>query len=271
MNLAELLNESCISIERGLADKNAVLQKIAELAQTNPVLSNLDVKQILETLQAREELGSTGFGKSIAIPHCRIPNITDFVLGIIILPDHVDFDSIDSQKIKIAVFVIAPDQQANDHIRLLSTISQVLRIPGAVEEITAQKTPELVRESFLKFVEDDITAKTPESKNLFHVVIQDEDMFHDILPVFSGLNASAEIVIEAKNTSDYLAKVPLFAGLLSDNLRSFCRVIIAVVEKKMTNETIRRIENITGPLDKCPNVMLIVQDIIYTAGSMETY
>lgn len=270
MSPNKLLNDKCISIEPGLKTKNEVLARIAELAASTPILKDISDETILQALKSREELGSTGFGKGIAIPHCKIPGISDFVLGIMVLPNLVDFDAIDNEKIKLAVFLIAPEDEPNNHIRMLSAISQVLRIPGATAEISAQKTPAMVMESYLKYADDDVDSKTPESKNLFHVIIENEDLFHEILPVFSGMQASKEIIIEAKNTQDYLAKVPLFAGLLNDNLRSFRRVIIAVVEKKLTNETIRRIEAITGPLDKCQDVMVTIQDIIYTAGSIDT-
>ena len=45
--------------------------------------------------------------------------------------------------------------------------------------------------------------------------------------------------------------------------------IIAVVEKAMTNELIRRIERVTGKLDNCSQVMVIVQEAFYAAGSLE--
>jgi PTS system nitrogen regulatory IIA component len=270
MSLTKLLNQNLVAVESNISDKNAVLSAIAEMASKQSVLTQVDKKTVFEGLQAREELGSTGFGKGIAIPHCRISGITDFVLGIVSLPNKVDFDSLDGQPVGLVVFLLAPEEQSNKHIRLLSAISQVLRIPGAVDEITAQKSPELIVESFLKFAQDDVDDKTHESKNLFHVVVTNEDVFHDVLPIFSALNGSIEFVLEAKSIGDYTTKVPLFAGILNDDLLSFCRVIVATVEKRMTNETIRRIESITGPLDSSSDVMLIVQDVVYASGNMDS-
>jgi len=49
-------------------------------------------------LKDREEVGSTGFGNEIAIPHCVIDNISDFVVGVLVIPDGVDYNSIDGKR-----------------------------------------------------------------------------------------------------------------------------------------------------------------------------
>lgn len=269
MSLTRLLDQNLIAIEPALNDKDAVLAAVAELATKHPALKNVKKEAILESLKAREELGTTGFGKGIAIPHCRISGIDDFILGVVTLPNKVDFAALDEQPVSLAVFLIAPEEQCNKHIRLLSAISQVLRIPGAVDDITAQNSPELIRESFLKYADDDISERTHESKNLFHLVVTDEDIFHEILPLFSALQGSIEFVLDAKSANDYVTKVPLFAGLLNDDFLTFRRVIVATVEKRMTNETIRRIESITGSLDNSADVMLIVQDVVFASGNID--
>ncbi len=265
MSLLKLLDTNLISVESSLKRKDELLTKVAELACKSQLLSDIEVSTVLQGLREREELGTTGFGRGIAIPHCRLSGIEEFILGIIIAPNKVDFDSLDEQPVSMAIFLIAPEEQSQRHIRLLSAISQVLRIPGAIEEITAQTTPEMISESFLKYVHDDVDLTNHESKNLFHVVINNEDIFHEILPIFSALNGSTEFILDVKSTNDYMAKVPLFAGLLNDDFLSFCRVLVVTVEKRMTNEIIRRVESITGPLDNSSDVKLIVQDVVYAS------
>ena len=55
-----------------------------------------------------------------------------------------------------------------------------------------------------------------------------------------------------------------------DSQKDFCKIILAVVDKGLTNETIRRIEGITGDLEERTGVMIMVQELFYSAGSLDT-
>lgn len=269
MNLVEYLKPECVAAGVKVSDKTAVLHEVARLARKNPVLSEVDEERIIHELEQREELGSTGFGGGIAIPHCRIEGIPGFVMGIMTFPDGVDFESMDGEPVKLVVFVIAPESEANAYIRLLSVISQTLRIPGAVDEIVSQRTPETIRESFLRYKSDHVETKGHENKRLFHVIVQDEDIFHQLLEVFEAVESSSVIVIDAKNTREYLVKTSLFASLVSDSHLGNSRTIIASVDSSLTNEILRGVERITGNLDKRTDVLVMVQDILYSAGALE--
>jgi len=105
---------------------------------------------LLVGLQARESLGSTGVGKGIAIPHCRLKAVKDFVVGAVTVPSGVDFDALDAEKVRLIVFIIAPEVVSNKHVGLLSVISQRLLAPKALEQILEEPTPEGIYESFLR-------------------------------------------------------------------------------------------------------------------------
>ena len=269
MDIVKFLQTESISVKAEVSDKTYVLHEIAHLAKGNPVLSEVEENRIIEGLQKREELGTTGFGNGIAIPHCRLEGIDDFVMGIITVPGGMDFDAMDSEPVHIIVFVIAPEEASNQYIRLLSVISQTLSIPGAVDEIVSQHTPETVRESFLRHTREPIETKGKEKKRLFQVVVQDEDIFQQILQVFEAMESSSVIIIEAKNTREYLARMPIFSSFWSDAHLGNSRIIIAVVANPLTNETLRSIERITGNLDKREDIMVMVQDILYASGSLQ--
>ena len=269
MNLIEYLQPECIAAGVSLSDKTAVLHEAARLAKKNPILSGVDENFIFSALEEREKLGSTGFGGGIAIPHCRIGDITGFVLGIMTIPGGVEFDSMDGKPVRLVVFVVTPESEANAYIRLLSVISQTLRIPNVVDEILSQHTSEAIRESFLRHHHDHVETKGHKNKRLFHVIVQDEDIFHQLLEVFEAAESSSVIVLDAKNTREYLTKTPLFASLLSDHHLGTSRIIIGIIDSSMTNETLRGVERITGSLDKRTDVLVLIQDILYAAGALE--
>lgn len=267
--LLNVLRPECVAAGITLSDKSSALIQIAHIAKKSPVLKDVPEKDIVKGLEQREALGSTGFKGGIAIPHCRLGSVPDFVVGLISVPRGVDFDALDGERVKLIAFIIGPARESDEHIHLLSGISQVLNIPGAVKEMVAKPSSEALRESFLRRVRDEVDEGKDTGRHIFHVFVQNEDLFRNILQVFGGMESSSAVVLDAENTIAYLSKLPLFAGFWADQPRSFSRVIIALVTKRMTNETIRRIERITGPLKNCADVLVTVQNLFYGAGSLK--
>jgi PTS system nitrogen regulatory IIA component len=268
MKLLDALRAECTAVGARPANKREALAEVARLAKKCPCLARVQESNILKGLEERESVGTTGFGRGIAIPHCRLEGADDFAVGILTVPDGVPFDALDHKPVKLIVFIIGPARVSNDHIRLLSGISRVLSIPGAVEEMVAASTPEVLRETFLRHVRDEPEAGKGVGRNMFHVFIQDEDVFREILQIFGGTEPRFTAVLDAENASRYLAKMPLFAGLWTDDPRSFTRIILSLVDKRMTNEMIRRIEQVAGPLEKSPRVLVAVVDVFFCAGSL---
>jgi PTS system nitrogen regulatory IIA component len=247
-----------------------VLSEIAALAKASDVLSGLTQEEIEGGLREREEVGTTGFGKGIAIPHCRLEGVPEFIVGIMSVPDGVGFDSLDGEKVRLFVFIIGPRVESSDHIRILSTVSRVLSSASSVREMTAAGSDEALYESFVRHVRDEPRTEKGAPRSLFQVFVQDEELFRQILEVFGATEPRFTTVLEAENASSYMAKVPLFAGLWNDSPRTFSRVIVSLVGKRMTNELVRRIESVTGPLSDCDRVMVLVQDVFFSGGSLTT-
>lgn len=268
MKLIDVVREQCVATGAGFADKAEALREFVRLAKKSPLLDDVDEQEILDGLEERESLGSTGFGRGIAIPHCRLESLEDFVVGLVSIPEGVEFDALDGEKVTFVAFIIAPEDAANSHIRLLSAVSQTLNIPGAIEEMMAQRDPVALRESFLRLTRDEVEDRERKPMSLFHVVVQDEDRFRDILQVLTASESSSIVVLETENAGVYLARMPLFAGFWHDKKRDFNRLIVALVEKRLANETVRRIEGVTGDLDDASGVMVTIQDLAYAAGSV---
>jgi len=269
MKLFTALSPECVEAGVSLPDKPSALRRIAGLARASSVLADVSEEEILAGLERRESIGSTGFGGGIAIPHCRVASAPDFVVGIISAPDGVEFEATDGRKVRLIVFIVGPERESKEHIRLLSEISQVLSIPGAVDEMVAAHTDEALRESFLRHVRDEPQVEEGNGHNLFHVVVQNESLFKDILKVFGAIESCNAVILNAENTGVYLSGIPLFADLWTDSPKRFSQLIVALVSKRITNETIRRIERITGPLKGRSDVMITVQDVFYCAGAVE--
>jgi len=270
MGLLEALHESCIRVGSDAADKVAVLREIAGLAKESPVLSQVDENAIYEALSSREEIHSTGFGHGIAIPHCAFDKIESFIVGILVHARGVAFDSLDGKPTHIFAFIIGPMSKRNEHIRLLSEISRVLHDEDTVKQLLAAGGPAAVRERFLQPVagQPDRKGQTETDRSLFHVAIQDEEKFDDILQVFSEMDECSVSVVEANDVTQYLHALPLFAGFLSDKRKGYHRIIIATVRKSLANEALRQITMVTGDLDAASGVMVAMQELSFCSGSL---
>jgi nitrogen PTS system EIIA component len=270
MNMLQIVRRECVAAGAAAADKAGIIRKIAELCAASPALNGISADEIEKGLLEREALGSTGFGRGIAIPHCRLDDAREFVVGVVSVPEGVEFDSMDGGDVRLLVFIVGPSENSSDHIKVLSTISRILSEAEAVEEMIAAKTAEALYESFVRHLRDEPRADAGERKSLFHVFVHDEELFRQLLEVFGSTEPRFTAVIEAENASSYLSKVPLFAGVWADDPRTFSRIIISLVQKRMTNELVRRIEAVTGPLSKSHRVLVTVQDVFFCGGSLQS-
>ena len=270
MDNPHVVKRECVSSGVRAADKAAIIHEVAQLAAASPALAGTAAEDIERGLLEREAIGSTGFGKGIAIPHCRLESVTQFVVGVVSVPDGVEFDAMDGAAVKLVVFIVGPDLESSEHIRILSMISRVLSSDDARNEMLAAHEDESLYESFVRHMADEPRAELGEKKSLFHVFVQDEELFRELLEVLGASEPRFTAVIEAENAATYLAKVPLFAGLWGNNASSFSRIIVSLVRKSMSNELVRRIEAVTGPLSECDRVMVTLQDVFFSGGSLTT-
>lgn len=106
------------------ADKQAILER---LSQTFAASYGLDVGQVLDALEERERLGSTGFGRGVAIPHARISGLQRPVAVLLKLPQPVDFASADGLPVDLVFGLLSPDNSGATHLHALAAISRLMR------------------------------------------------------------------------------------------------------------------------------------------------
>ena len=265
MNLSELLRSECICVNSKADDKALALCEIARLAKKCAVLKNVSEEMILDAFQDRETLGSTAFGDGVAIPHCRVRDVKDFVVGLMTMPQGVEFEAQDQKKVQLIVFIVAPRQQSDMHIRLLSAISQALQDETSVRKMIEAGDEAQLRQAFLEAAGQTISEQRSLRRDLIHVFVQDEKIFREILQALSGLENISLSVLSAESPRSYLS--PSRGAKRKD--AQACRVIAAIVERRLGNEVIRRVETITGSLLECIGVMVTVQELDYSAGSLE--
>jgi mannitol/fructose-specific phosphotransferase system IIA component (Ntr-type) len=268
MNLFDYLKEECIEIADNISSRDEILQKIASLAKRSDALKEISEEEIFEALKKREDIGSTGFEDGIAIPHCRFDKVNTFVVGILVVPNGIDFAALDGKKSDLFFFIIGPEADRDEHVRLLSGISRTMAIKGVKKEISAKTSPVDLREAFLRHVSDRFDPKSKDEKCFFHISVQMEEKFISILEMVSATCTSIS-VIEANDAGRYLYSLPLFSTFWNSEEKGFHRIICGVVDKKLANELIRGIHVITDGLEDEKGVMLTISEASYCSGSLK--
>ena len=124
MKITDLLKESNIILNAKATSKQDVLEQITCLMDKSGNVANLETYR--KDVLAREQESSTGVGESIAIPHAKSSGIKNAGLVAMVLPNGVDFDSLDNQPVKLIFLIGVPNKAENTHLDILSNLSTLL-------------------------------------------------------------------------------------------------------------------------------------------------
>lgn len=124
MIMSEILDQEAVRFTAGASSKKRLLQDIADHAE-----SIYDVKsaEVFLALQARENLGTTGVGRGVAIPHARFETLDNIVGLFFRLEKPVNFDSVDKQPVDLIFTLLAPANDSPEHLKALALVSRTLR------------------------------------------------------------------------------------------------------------------------------------------------
>ncbi|MBN8937969.1 MAG: PTS IIA-like nitrogen regulatory protein PtsN [Rhizobiales bacterium] len=136
MPIHDIIAEGAIIPFLHVDSKKQLLQEIAAKAAE---LTGRSAREIYDTLNERERLGSTGAGSGIAIPHGKLPKL-ERVTGLFARLDRpVDFDAIDGQPVDLVFALLAPEGAGADHLKALSRIARLTRDPGNVQKLRSAR------------------------------------------------------------------------------------------------------------------------------------
>ncbi len=136
MPIHDIIAEGAIIPLLHVDSKKQLLQEIAAKAAE---LTGRSAREIYDTLNERERLGSTGAGSGIAIPHGKLPKL-ERVTGLFARLDRpVDFDAIDGQPVDLVFALLAPEGAGADHLKALSRIARLTRDPGNVQKLRSAR------------------------------------------------------------------------------------------------------------------------------------
>jgi PTS system nitrogen regulatory IIA component len=118
--------------------KKRILEIIADIAAKNN--EHIEQSTVLNSLLARERMGSTGIGNGIALPHGRLAGL-DRVIAIVVTSNPaIDFDALDEKPVDIFFALLVPEEQTEGHLQTLATVAGKLSSKDTIKAIRRATT-----------------------------------------------------------------------------------------------------------------------------------
>jgi len=151
MQLSTILTPERTLCNLSGVSKKRFLTTISEHIARTP--SGLNADDIYTALLAREQLGSTGIGAGVAIPHCRVSNCKQTIGALVKLSEGIDFDAVDSQQVDLLFVLIVPAEEASEHLRVLATLARLFHQEEVCQALRACQSDEELYQTAIRFSE----------------------------------------------------------------------------------------------------------------------
>jgi PTS system nitrogen regulatory IIA component len=142
MQILDFLSVDSIKLTMESKNKKDAIKELVEVLVKSGKVK--DKKKMIQTLMEREDLGSTGIGQGIAIPHGKSDTVSDLAAAFGVSADGVSFDSLDGEPVNIFFLLVAPEGAAGAHLKALARISSLLKDKYFRKSLLSAQSPEEV-------------------------------------------------------------------------------------------------------------------------------
>lgn len=122
-SVARLFSPGDVLLDLALANKQSLFEAVGRLWEAH---HGIAAKEVVESLNAREELGSTGLGRGVAIPHARIEGLTEAVAAFARPKMPIAFDSPDGNPVAFCFMLLVPVEATEQHLQILAEVAEML-------------------------------------------------------------------------------------------------------------------------------------------------
>ncbi len=146
MKLTDFVVPEAIVPELQVDSKEAAIRAMVTSLKNSGSIPDDAEESIVAAILKREELGSTGIGNNVAVPHTKHPSVDRLIASVAICPAGVDFASLDGEDVHILFLLISPPDRPGDHLRGLENISRHLRNQNFCNFLKQSRTTDQVVE-----------------------------------------------------------------------------------------------------------------------------
>jgi PTS system nitrogen regulatory IIA component len=147
MKLSEIVGPERINLELKATTKESALRELVKLLK----LSASAQKSLLATLMAREDMGSTGVGGGIAIPHCRSLVVGDLVVAVGRSKAGINYQSMDGKRAYLFFLIVAPP--LGDPSQYLIALGKVAQVASQISKDKRTKSVKQ-RKQFMELIQE---------------------------------------------------------------------------------------------------------------------
>lgn len=146
MKLSDFVVPEAILPSLDANSKESAIRAMVESLKNSGSIRAEDEESIVSAILKREELGSTGIGNGVAVPHTKHPSVDELIATVALSSDGVDFASLDGEMVHILFLLVSPPDRPGDHLRGLENISRHLRNQNFCSFLRQAKTSQQVVE-----------------------------------------------------------------------------------------------------------------------------
>ena len=146
MKFSDFVKQEAIKADLSSTDKTGVICELIDSLIESGQLGAENKDSIVEAILKREELGSTGIGRGIAVPHTKHPCVDQPIGTVGISANGIEFQSLDGEPVQLFFMLISPPDRPKDHLRALENISKQLQDETFCRFLKQSKTAEDVQQ-----------------------------------------------------------------------------------------------------------------------------
>lgn len=142
MKFSEFISKEAIRTNLAAVEKEPAIRELTQSLVDAGSIDSGQFESVVEAIMKREELGSTGIGRGVAVPHTKHPTVNKLCGAVAVSQAGVEFDSLDGEKVFLMFLLVSPPDRPGDHLRALENISRQLRNDTFCRFLQQSKTNE---------------------------------------------------------------------------------------------------------------------------------
>ena len=243
MKISNFLKLKNVFINRASENKNDFLKNLVHDFSANLGLTADKESELLHGILDREETTSTGIGNEIAIPHCRKDILDSTHICCAIVPDGLDFHSLDGKPAKIVFLTFSQSQNAKQYMQILAHLSRLLASKKFRDQLLAAKNSQELIDIFKNVEGENIIENKKKENFLVGLVLGDEEYEKDSINAFveSGI-LNAQVIETASIANKLQFSIPLFGSFgFGKSQEKFTKTIFGFSDDDLAVKSIYKI------------------------------
>jgi PTS system nitrogen regulatory IIA component len=155
--ISRILSSDDVVVGLDVRNKLRALEEAAVILERRHKVSHAPV---LRALWRREQVGSTGLGHGIAVPHARITGISEPIVLFVRMKSAIEFHAPDRKPVSLLFVILVPEHANDEHLKILATVSEMFSNKAFRDRLDATTEPAAIQSLFSEWTSDDVQHQT---------------------------------------------------------------------------------------------------------------